>query len=87
MSDPIHEPQLFQESLTGAAIDGVRIGCLTARTLVELDERLSDDQVGDIVTAIDAARMYLDAARAAVRQVNPSSVHVVARPSGIIVPP
>jgi hypothetical protein len=77
---------VFEENFTSAAIDGVRISAAVAGVLVSLDSRLADDQRAAILEALDQARNWLDAARAAL-PVPATSVHVVrASAGGLIVP-
>lgn len=82
------EAPVFDESITGAQLDAVRIGCMTACVLVDLDETIAPDRAAGIIQAIETARMFLDSARAAVGARRVSSVHVVGgqRESSLIVP-
>jgi len=77
---------IFEENLTSAAIDGVRIGCVTAQALVMLDPALTEEHKVHLLRCIEAARGYLDAARETLAVENLTSVHVVNERSRIIVP-
>ncbi|MEQ1862246.1 MAG: hypothetical protein ABMA13_20200 [Chthoniobacteraceae bacterium] len=50
------EPAVYEESVTSAAIDGVRIGCVTAAALVSLDQSLPDEVKIAILDSLDQAR-------------------------------
>jgi len=72
-----NEVPIFYENLTSAALDGVRIGCVTAQALVMLDPALSEEHKVHLLRCIEAARGYLDAARETLPVEHLTSVHVV----------
>lgn len=79
-------PPVFEENITSAAIDGVRISAVTAQALIELDPRLAEDHKVYLLRCLEGAREWLDAAREAL-PVETTSLHVVTQnPSRIIIP-
>lgn len=83
MSD---EAPVYEESITSAAIDGARIACVTAQTLVQLDNRLPGELKEELVNDIMLAREALDVARAALVTPVTSLHRVVQEESRIIIP-
>lgn len=77
---------VFEENITSAAIDGVRIGAITAQALIELDPRLAEDHKLYLLRCIEGAREWLDAAREAM-PVETTSLHVVAQNRSPIILP
>lgn len=59
----MEEPTLHQENPTSVAIDGARISCFLAITLVSLDRRLDEDRRAALLQSLVIAGDALDSAR------------------------
>lgn len=86
MSEPAAIP-VYQETLTGAAVDGAQISAEVALALVETDQRIPPHQRVAIMSCLHEARGWLHEARALMPGVETSSIHVVGGSTGGLILP
>ena len=74
--------ELYEESISSAAIDGVRINTVVTRTLINLDTTIPDPVKAKIGEALAMASHYLDTAGEILESgklivTPPTSIHIV----------